>query len=209
MFALPDLPYAPEALEPVMSVDTVQTHYGKHHRKYVETVNQLVDKLDWRASTMEEVVREAARRAETKLFNNAGQAWNHGFYWASMQPGGGRPEGEIASLVARDFGGLEALRAKFVEQGVAHFGSGWIWLALEDGKLVLTCTHDGDCLLTRPEQTPLLLCDLWEHAYYLDHKNDRKAFLEAWFDRLANWSFAARQLGGQIWRYPEPVREPA
>ena len=112
MFALPDLPYAPEALEPVMSVDTVQTHYGKHHRKYVETVNQLVDKLDWRASTMEEVVREAARRAETKLFNNAGQAWNHGFYWASMQPGGGRPEGEIVHVEMLTFWtGLDAIRA--------------------------------------------------------------------------------------------------
>jgi Fe-Mn family superoxide dismutase len=207
MFVLPELPYRYDALTPAMSEDTLRTHHGKHHRKYVETVNQLLEKADGRADTMEQVVVEAARRGETKLFNNAGQAWNHGFFWNSMTPGGATLAGPVQEAVQQAYGGREGLKARFVEEGVAHFGSGWIWLVADDGRLDLVCTHDGDCILTRPQMKPLLVCDLWEHAYYLDHRNDRKAFLEGWFDRLANWDFAARQLAGQMWRYPERTPE--
>jgi Fe-Mn family superoxide dismutase len=157
------------------------------------------------------VIRQASSSGEKKLFNNAAQAWNHGFFWVAMTPSAGKPEGDLATAIAASFGDLEGLKAKFVEEGVGHFGSGWVWLVADAaGKLDVRSTHDAEDFVSKADLTPLLVCDLWEHAYYLDHQNDRKGFLGAWFDALANWSFAERQLAASTgraepWRYPTPT----
>jgi len=208
MFVLPDLPYAPDALEPTVSRTTMETHWGKHHRTYVEKTNELAAKAGLADQPLEEVVRAAAERrdSEPKLFNNAGQAWNHGFFWESMTPDRAEPSGELAAAVEQAFGGLEKLKARFVDEGVNHFASGWTWIVHRGDQLEVISTHDADTAMVR-DCTPILVCDVWEHAYYLDYKQDRKGFLQAWFDSVANWRFAERQLQaarglGQGWRYP-------
>jgi superoxide dismutase, Fe-Mn family len=215
MFVLPDLPYPYDALEPVMSDKTLHFHHDKHHATYVKTVNELVNATVEASRSLEDIVRGAARSGNKKLFNNAAQAWNHGFFWVAMTPTAEPPPAELASAISAAFGDLKGLKQKFVEEGAAHFGSGWVWLAADRaGKLEVRSTHDADDTLTKENLTPLIVCDLWEHAYYLDHQNDRKGFLEAWFDALPNWTFAARQLAaahgdGEPWRYPAPSAEPA
>lgn len=212
MFVLPNLPYPETALEPVISARTLGFHHGKHHKAYVDTLNTLLAESGEKPASLEAVVREAAGSpARSKLFNNAAQAWNHAFFWDSMTPAPTAPAGDLSKAIDDAFGDLAALRKAFVAEGVGHFASGWVWLIVEDGALKVISTHDADDTLPRDGVTPLLVCDLWEHAYYLDHQNDRKGFLEAWFDRLANWSLAERQLvasrgGGQLWAYPPPVR---
>ncbi len=211
MFQLPDLPYDHAALEPTISRDTMHLHHDKHHKKYVDTTNQILAEKGETPTSLEEVVRKAAGDpGARKLFNNAAQAWNHTFFWTCMIPHGQAPSGELAAAIDRDFGGLDKLKAEFVKIGVAHFGSGWVWLAAEGETLKIVDTHDGDDLLTHKGLTPLIVCDLWEHAYYLDHKNDREGFLKAWFDTLPNWAFAADQYAasrgqGEVWKHPEPT----
>lgn len=209
MFRLPDLPYATDALEPTVSRTTMETHWGKHHKAYVDKTNELAAKAGMEGRPLEEVVAYAAERreAEPKLFNNAGQAWNHGFFWRSMTPQRTAPEGELATAIDSGFGGLDGLKARFVDEGVNHFASGWAWLTVGDGALEVISTHDADTALVK-SGTPLLVCDLWEHAYYLDYKQDRKGFLERWFDTVANWSFAAQQFaaasqGSPGWRWAD------
>jgi Fe-Mn family superoxide dismutase len=206
MFTLPDLPYGYEALQPTMSSETLHLHHDKHHARYFTVTNEIVQgKTD--VGTLEDVIVKAAKDGEKKLFNNAAQAWNHTFFWNSMTPEKAAPEGDLDSAITAAYGGLEGLKAKFVEEGAAHFGSGWVWLAASDtGALSIIQTHDGENLLTK-DLTPLLVCDLWEHAYYVDYRNDRAAFLKAWFDALPNWKFAAAQLAaakgeGKLWTHP-------
>ncbi|WP_310541274.1 superoxide dismutase [Phenylobacterium sp.] len=212
MFELPPLPYDHAALEPVISRATMNVHHGKHHKKYIETLNTLLARAGRTPDSLEEVVRKAAGDdAATKLFNNAAQAWNHTFFWTAMSARRQAPEGVLIQAIARDFGGLEALKAAFVKEGNGHFGSGWVWLAAEGETLKLLSTHDAEDLLIHRGLTPLLVCDVWEHAYYLDHQNDREGFLNAWFDSLPNWSFAERQYAasrgeGQAWSHPAPVK---
>ena len=214
MFELPPLPYDHAALEPMISRATMDVHHGKHHKKYIDTLNTLLAKTGRMSESLEDVVRRAAGDdADTKLFNNAAQAWNHTFFWTAMSARRQAPDGALVEAIARDFGGLEALKAAFVAEGNAHFGSGWVWLAAERETLKLLSTHDAEDLLIHRGLTPLLVCDVWEHAYYLDHKNDREGFLNAWFDALPNWSFAEDQYAaargaGQAWIHPAPV-EPA
>ena len=209
MFELPPLPYDHAALEPVISRATMHLHHDKHHKKYVETLNALL--ADAAPRSLEEVVREAfADEKARKLFNNAAQAWNHTFFWNAMSARRQGLEGSLVQAVARDFGGVDALKAAFVKEGAAHFGSGWVWLAAEGEALKVLSTHDAEDLLIHRGLTPLLVCDLWEHAYYLDHKNDREGFLKAWFDSLANWTFAEAQYaaarkGEAGWTHPGPV----
>lgn len=205
MFKLPDLPYAYEALQPTMSSETLHLHHDKHHARYFTVMNEiLADKGD--VGSLEDVVLNAAKNGEKKLFNNAAQAWNHTFFWNSMTPDKAAPQGDLAAAIEA-FGGLEALKTKFVDEGFAHFGSGWVWLAADkSGALSVVQSHDGENLLGK-DLTPLLVADLWEHAYYVDFKNDRKAFLGAWFDALPNWAFAAQQLAaakgqGPVWKHP-------
>lgn len=206
-FALPALPYAYDALEPVISAETMRLHHDKHHATYFEKTNDLIQKEGVQAATLEEVVAEARRLNHAKLLNNAGQAWNHSFFWVLMAPTPTRPAGPLASAIEAAFGGLDGLKSKFVSEGADHFGSGWVWLAADGEGLRVMSTHDGDSLAAKDDLTPLLGCDLWEHAYYLDYRNDRKAYLEAWFDALPDWDFAARQFAaargeGEPWRHP-------
>ena len=213
MYVLPELPYAPDALAPFVSADTLNTHHGKHHQAYVDKTNELAPTAGLAGRPLEEVVREASRRGEKKLFNNAAQAWNHAFFWQCMRPpGGGQPGGDLLRAINESFDDLGALKTAFVEEGVGHFASGWVWLVAGSDGLNVISTHDADDTLVREGLFPLLVCDLWEHAYYLDYKNDRKAFLQRWFDNIANWEFAAAQLAasdgkGDGFRYPPPEAE--
>ena len=214
VFVLPTLPYAYDALEPTISAEALRLHHDKHHAKYVETVNDLCGKESLRPASLEDLVVEARTAGRTKLHNNAAQAWNHAFFWPCMTPDPRPPEGELAGLIAQGFGSLDQLRSQFVDAGQNHFGSGWAWLLATPGGLKINSTHDGEDHLGEAGVVPLITCDLWEHAYYLDYKNDRKAYLEAWFDKLADWTFAAHQLAaangaGEAWRYPAPDDQPA
>ena len=206
-FTLPDLPYDYAALAPTVSETTMRTHHDKHHLAYVNNVNVFLKDAGGSASDMEGLVRKA-QGADQKMFNNAGQAWNHGFFWQVMSPQGGAPSGRLADAIEA-FGGLAQLRSKFVAAGVGQFGSGWAWAqAKPDGSLEVFSTANGDTALLR-EGAPILGVDVWEHAYYLDYKQDRKAYLEGWFDRIVNWDFAGRQYDaaigtGEAYRYPAP-----
>jgi Fe-Mn family superoxide dismutase len=212
MFSLPDLPYAYEALEPTMSAKTLHLHHDKHHATYVKTLNELLGQADKPAYNLEDVIRQSAAGGPSaaKLFNNAAQAWNHAFFWEAMSPKAGKPSGGLQEAIQSSFGGLAQLHEAFVKEGVGHFGSGWVWLVAEGGKLGVRSTHDAHDMVTEKAVTPLLVCDLWEHAYYLDYQNDRKAYLEAWFKALPNWAFAAAQLEaangkGEAWRFATPT----
>jgi Fe-Mn family superoxide dismutase len=210
MYILPELPYGYDALAPFVSADTLRTHHDKHHRTYVEKTNELAAAAGLEVRPLEDVVREAHRRGDAKLFDNAAQAWNHAFFWECMRaPGGGEPAGDLIRAIDEAFDGLDALKDAFVEEGADHFGSGWVWIVTGSQGLKVVSTHDAEDILVREGLFPVLVCDLWEHAYYLDYRNDRKAFLERWIDNVANWEFAAAQLAasdglGDGFRYPAP-----
>jgi Fe-Mn family superoxide dismutase len=211
MYQLPPLPYEYTALEPTVSETTMRTHHDKHHQKYIDNVNGMLAGKTF--PPLEELVREAFATKQTKLANNAGQIWNHGFFWESMAPQPGAPDAGLAAAIDA-FGGIDAVKKAFIDEGVGHFGSGWVWLAVNSGKLEVFSTHDGDTAITRDGVTPLLVCDLWEHAYYLDYKQDRPGFLEKWWSNVANWAFASRQFAaaqgqGQGYRYPAPQAKAA
>ena len=208
MFTLPKLPYDYAALEPTLSADTLHTHHDKHHKTYVEKTNDLAGKAGLDGRALEDVVREASRSGDKKLFNNAAQAWNHAFFWQCMTPDGAAPSGALKAAIDKAFGSVEAFKDAFVEEGANHFASGWVWLVTGSEGLKVISTHDADDTLVKDGLFPLLVCDLWEHAYYLDYKNDRKAFLKAWLADVANWAFAERQLAaaegqGAGFRYPD------
>ena len=210
MFILPKLPYDYAALEPALSADTMHTHHDKHHKTYVEKTNELAPKAGLDGKALEDVVREAQRKGDVKLFHNAAQAWNHAFFWECMTPDKAQPSAMLTAAIEQAFGGLDAFKDAFVEEGFNHFASGWVWLVTGSEGLKVISTHDADDTLVREGLFPLLVCDLWEHAYYLDYKNDRKAFLTRWLDEVANWSFAERQLAaaegkGEGFRYPSAV----
>jgi Fe-Mn family superoxide dismutase len=193
MYSLPPLPYSADALRSVIGEETMRTHHGKHHARYVRTVNELLgDRAG--ARPLEEVIAEAHGSGNSKLFNNAAQAWNHAFFWESMTPVAEEPAAPLDAAIEASFGGLSKLRDSFVAVGAAQFGSGWVWLMATKGKLVVVSSHDAEQPWLVSGGTPLLVCDVWEHAYYLDYKNEREAFLRDWLDRLANWDFAAEQL---------------
>ena len=189
-FSLPDLPYAKNALEPHISAETLEYHYGKHHQTYVDKLNAMIAGTDMAGKSLEEIIRSSSGG----LFNNAAQVWNHSFYWQCLSPsGGGAPDGKLAEMIARDFGSFEQFVSQFNEKAVANFGSGWTWLVQQpDGKLAIVNTDDAETPLTT-DATPVLTCDVWEHAYYVDYRNARPKYLEA-FWQLVNWEHAARQL---------------
>jgi Fe-Mn family superoxide dismutase len=210
MFILPKLPYDYAALEPAISADTMHTHHDKHHKAYVDKTNELAPKAGLDGRTLEEIVREAHRKGDAKLFNNAAQAWNHAFFWECMTPDKAQPSPALTTAIEQAFGGLDAFKDAFVEEGANHFASGWAWLVTGSEGLKVISTHDAEDTLIRDGLFPLLVCDLWEHAYYLDYKNDRKGFLKRWLDEVANWSFAEQQLAaangkGEGFRYPSAV----
>ncbi|WP_421932412.1 superoxide dismutase [Phenylobacterium sp.] len=205
---LPDLPYRYDALAPVISETTMRFHHDKHHARYVEVGNLLLADKVPRPTDLEGIVRHAARAGEVKLFNNAAQAWNHGFFWACMSPNPAGPRGDLERTILEVFGDVADLKTAFVTEGINHFGSGWVWLVAKAGGLAVLSTHDAETVITQEGVTPLLVCDLWEHAYYLDHQNNRAAFLSSWWDGLVNWDFvegqyAAAKGENEGWRYPE------
>ena len=204
MLTLPDLPYAYDALEPTIGSQTMHLHHDKHHAGYVDKANAMAKDAGLSDRPLEEIVKEASSRGLKPLFNNAAQAWNHAFFWQSMTAKAAPPQGALADAIRKDFGGHDKLKEAFVSEGAGHFASGWVWLVAEGGAAKVISTHDAADTLTQDGVTPLLVCDLWEHAYYLDFHNDRKSFLEAWFDNLANWAFAEQQMkaaGGQSQAY--------
>ena len=196
------LPYADDALAPAISAETLQTHHGKHHKTYIDKTNAAAEALGLADASLEEIVAAAKKAGDKPAFNNAAQAWNHGFYWHSLAPDGGKPSGELAKAIDRDFGSLAKLGEELQARGEKHFASGWVWLAATGGKLSVEETHDGETLALGDKQ-PLLTIDLWEHAYYLDHKNERPKYLKAVIADHLNWDFAANNLaGGKVWKYP-------
>ncbi len=196
-FTLPVLPYADDALEPHVSARTLQFHHGKHHKTYVETLNKLIDGTKFADMPLEEIIRATADAKDgddKKIFNNAAQVWNHAFFWHSMSPhGGGEPDGTLLARIKTDFGGLDEFRAKFKEAAVGQFGSGWTWLIEEKGKLAIVTTPNAMTPIAKG-QTPLLTCDVWEHAYYLDYQNERPKFVESFLRHLIHWHLAAHVL---------------
>ena len=194
-FELSPLPYDESALEPAISARTIGFHYGKHHRKYVETLNKLVAGTRYADMPLEQIVRTTANREndkDKKLFNNASQVWNHDFYWRSLSPRATKPGGKLAQAIERDFGNLEELLKQFSTAGKEQFGSGWCWLVSNGGKLSIC--HTGNALDPMANHVNCLLTiDVWEHAYYLDYQNGRPKYLEAALGKL-NWDFAAENL---------------
>jgi Fe-Mn family superoxide dismutase len=189
-FTLPELPYASDALAPHISAETLGFHHGKHHAKYVEVLNSLVEGTDNAGKSLEELVKTTSG----KLFNQAAQVWNHTFYWHSLSPrGGGAPTGKIAAAIDEAFGSFDAFKEKFTAEAAGHFGSGWAWLVKDaSGKLSIVGTHDAGNPMTQG-LTPVLTCDVWEHAYYVDYRNARPNYIAAWWN-LVNWDFANQNL---------------
>jgi len=197
-FQLPQLPFSRDALQPVMSAETLDYHHGKHHKAYVDKVNGfLADKPDAEMRLVE-VVRTAAERGDKKLFNNAAQIWNHSFFWQCLAPAEGQqPSGKLKQLIEEGFGGTEALLRKLQDEAVNHFSNGWAWLVLNRDKLEVTSLHDADTPLVYDGMVPLLTLDLWEHAYYIDYRNERPRYAEAVLGQIINWEFVGRNLDGE------------
>jgi Fe-Mn family superoxide dismutase len=189
-FKLPPLPYDKGALAPHLSAETLEYHHDKHHAAYVDTLNKLIEGKPEASKSLEEIILTS----EGSVFNNAGQVWNHTFYWSCMKPGGGgAPSGDLAQAVTRDFGSLDKLVEALSTAAATQFGSGWAWLVLDQGKLAVTKTANADLPL-KHGQTPLLTIDVWEHAYYIDYRNLRPRYIEVFFKSLVNWDFALENL---------------
>ena len=189
-FDQPPLPFAEDALAPIISAETIQFHYGKHHKKYYDTLNQLLQKEPVaNARTLEDVVRNSSG----KLFNNAGQAWNHNFYWQSLSPKDSQPSQTMRKTLEKDFGSYDAFCDKLATAANGQFGSGWAWLIQKDGKLDVVSTGNADTPMARGIQC-LLTIDVWEHAYYIDYRNQREKYVQALIEKRLNWDFAEQNL---------------
>ena len=191
-FELPPLPYAEDALEPVISAETLKLHHGKHHKKYVDTMNELLAKSEVRGSTLEDVVRSS----QGKLFNNAAQAWNHDFYWHSLTPKASPPSAAMRQRLERDFGTYEKFAEQFAAAAEGQFGSGWAWLIEKDGRLQVLATANADTPMARGVRC-LLALDVWEHAYYVDYRNQRERYVQAVIEQRLNWAFAEKNLNSR------------
>jgi len=189
-FKLPELPYKLDALAPVISAETLEFHYGKHHAAYVTNLNKLTEGTPLAEAKLEDVVV----KSEGGIFNNAAQVWNHTFYWHCLKPnGGGVAKGNIGTQITKSFGSFDAFKEKFSSAAVTQFGSGWAWLVRnKDGSLSIEQTSNAGCPLTKG-QVPLLTCDVWEHAYYIDYRNARPKYVESFWS-LVNWDFVEQQL---------------
>jgi Fe-Mn family superoxide dismutase len=197
-FILPDLPFAKDALAPHMSAETLDFHHGKHHKAYIDKVNALVAETDLRHASLVEVIRAARDKGDKKLFSNAAQAWNHSYFWQCLAaPKGQKPMGRLAELIDEAFGNADALLARLKDEAVAHFASGWAWLVLDNGKLKVTSLHDADTPVVYPDLKPLLTLDVWEHAYYIDYRNERPKFAETVLGNIVDWEFVAKNLDGE------------
>jgi superoxide dismutase, Fe-Mn family len=196
IITLPVLPYEQNALEPVISADTLSFHYGKHHRAYVDTLNKLVTGTEFADMPLDQIVRATAGHADqAAIFNNAAQAWNHTFYWRSLKPrGGGEPPAILKRLMESSFGSVEGCKKELAHVAVEQFGSGWAWLTQDGEKLKVVKTGNANTPMAQGSK-PLLAIDVWEHAYYLDYQNRRVDYVNAVLGKLVNWEFAAENLG--------------
>jgi Fe-Mn family superoxide dismutase len=187
MITLPTLPYALDALEPHISKETLQFHYDKHHRTYVDNLNKLLEASPLSGLSLEAIIQQSSG----SIFNNAAQVWNHTFYWHCLSPVASKPSAVLQAAIERSFGSIEACIAKLIEVGLATFGSGWVWLVKKtDGSLEIMSTSNAGTPLTTAGLTPLLTCDVWEHAYYIDFRNARLKYLQM-FPHIMNWDFAS------------------
>ena len=194
-FELPSLPYANDALAPYMSSETLDFHHGKHHQTYVTNLNNLLKDHELQSSSLEDIVVKTSKDASMAgIFNNAGQHWNHILFWQCMKPnGGGSIPSELEGRLISDFGSVEQFKEAFIQAGTTQFGSGWAWLAIDNGKLVVTKSPNASNPLV-DGMKPILGCDVWEHSYYIDYRNKRPDYLKAFLDSLVNWEFVASQL---------------
>lgn len=191
------LPYADDALDPVISARTISFHHGKHHKAYVDNANNLLKGTALEGQSVDAIIRATFGQADkVGIYNNVAQVYNHDFYWNSMRPGGGgAPSGKVADAIMAAFGSYEEFRKAFHTAGMTQFGSGWAWLVADAaGKVSVIKTGNADTPLHQGLK-PLLVCDVWEHAYYLDHQNLRAQYLNAWLDKLVNWDWANQNLG--------------
>ena len=190
---LPELPFSKDELDPHMSANTLDFHHGKHHNAYVVKGNELLDEANISAASLEELVEESAKIGGA-LFNNVGQHYNHSFFWNSLSAsGGGEASGAIAAAINASFGSFENFKSEFVNAGVGQFGSGWVWLVADGANLKIVKSANAETPLTDGLK-PILVCDVWEHAYYLDYQNRRPDFLTSFIDNLVNWEFANQNL---------------
>ncbi len=188
---LPDLPYEMDALNPHISKETLEYHYGKHHKAYVDKLNAAIEGGKYEKMSLDDIVRES--KGEAKVFNNAAQTWNHTFYWNCLSPnGGGEPSGRIADAIKNSFGSFETFKEQFSDKSATLFGSGWAWVVKDGGKLSIVQTKDADNPMT-DGKTPILTCDVWEHAYYIDYRNARPKYVEAFWN-VINWEFMEKNL---------------
>jgi Fe-Mn family superoxide dismutase len=196
-FTLPDLPFAKDALGDFMSAETFDYHHGKHHKAYVDKLNAAVREKGLEGS-LSEIIRQAKANGDRAVFNNAAQHWNHSFFWQCLAPPEQQtPEGKLAQLIARDFGGIDLLLTRLKDEAVGHFSNGWAWLVLDGDTLKVTSLHDADTPVAHEGMKPLLTLDVWEHAYYIDYRNERPRFAESVLGNVINWDFVAQNLDGE------------
>ncbi len=197
-FQLPDLPFAKDALAPHMSAETLEFHHGKHHATYVKKTNELIEgKSDLAGASLVELVRKASQSGEKKLFNNSAQLWNHSFFWQCLSPEKQQPSGKLAQLIDDGFGGIDPMLQKLGDEAVNHFSNGWAWLVLDRDQLKITSLHDADTPLVHDGMVPLFTLDVWEHAYYIDYRNERPKFVTSVLSNIVNWDFVAQNLDGK------------
>jgi len=198
-FVLPELPFARNALDNVMSAETLEFHHGKHHKAYIDKTNELAAaEQSLSGASLTKIIRAAQRDGNAKLFNNSAQAWNHSFFWQCLAPAEGQvPEGKLAKLIEDGFGSTEAMLANLKDEAVNHFASGWAWLVLDRGSLRITSLHDADTPVAHEGMAPLFTLDVWEHAYYIDYRNARPKFAEEVLGKIVNWEFVAQNLDGR------------
>jgi superoxide dismutase, Fe-Mn family len=196
-FELPELPYARDALQPHMSSETFDYHYGKHHKAYVDKTNGMLAEKGLEGASLIEVIKAAKDKGDKGLFNNSAQIWNHSFFWQCLAPQGATsPSGKLKEMIDSDFGNHDALLEKLATESANHFASGWGWLVLNNGKLEVTSLHDADTPVVHG-MTPLLTLDVWEHAYYIDYRNARPDYLKSVLGNIINWDFVGQNLDGK------------
>lgn len=187
---LPELPYSKQALSPHISQETLNYHYGKHHQAYVNKLNAQIAGTPWDKANLKEIICSEER----SLFNNAAQTWNHTFYWNGLAPkAGGTPKGLVLTAIEASFGDFESFKKEFTKQALSQFGSGWVWLVKQNNALKIISTSNAQTPLNSPQQQALLTCDVWEHAYYIDYKNARNTYVQAFWE-LINWEFVNKNL---------------
>ncbi len=195
MFELPTLDYKKDALSPIMSEQTLDLHHGRHHQTYITNLNNFIKDTEFEKLSLEDIIKKTSSdKKKSGIFNNASQHWNHNLFWKCMKPkGGGKIPTKLEERIKKDFGSFEKFKEEFINAGITQFGSGWCWLSIENGKLVVTKTANAENPLIN-NMKPILGCDVWEHSYYLDYKNKRPAYLENFFEKLINWEFVESNL---------------